>query len=132
MKLPAELLYSCFPNYQPRCKLASGRSSDKDSSGGLRLKNLFSLGPLAAVLGTGYLANKGLENLSNLNAPGSFRNQLEKGILSQHNQVQAQQLQQLNDRLTSANKGIRNRNLALGGALALGLAPLLVNKLTQD
>jgi hypothetical protein len=127
MRVPAELLYSCFSKTAQK---PQSRSAEKEQD--FRLRDIFSLGGLGAALGTGYLANKGVENLLKLRAPGSFRTQLEQGILAQHNKVQADQLNALSQQLKNTRNKVTNRNLLLGGALALGAAPLLFNYLSQD
>jgi len=111
MRVPAELLYSCF--------LKTAQENDK-----LRLRDLLSVGGVATVLGGGYLANKGLESLFNMKAPNTFRNQLEQGILAQHNMMQAQQLELAARDLAKTKGKLGNRNLMLGGALAMGAIPL--------
>lgn len=113
MRVPAELLYSCFS------KTAASESSNRP-----RLRDIASAGGVAALLGGGYLANKGIESLFNLRTPGSFRTQLEHGILAQHNALQAAQLQQAAIDLATARGKLSNRNMMLGGALALGAIPL--------
>lgn len=120
MRVPAELLYSCLlktaSTEKNRPRLRDLASSDLASSGGV-----------AALLGGGYLAHKGLESLFNLKAPGSFRNTLEQGILAQHNVVQAEQLQRAALELQRAQSKLTNRNMMLGGALALGAIPLFLH-----
>jgi hypothetical protein len=111
MRVPAELLYSCF-------------SKTAQSNDGPRLRDLFSVGGVAALLGGGYLANKGVENLFNMKAPGTFRNTLEQGILAQHNAMQAEQLQRAAIEAGRMRSKLTNRNMMLGGALAMGLIPL--------